>query len=572
MSNGTRTALLVLFAGAMTAVSLSSGTDARAASERVQVSAVRQGVLIRVFSGRARAVDFTLGGRLLARRYRAPYSVVLAGHRPARRGVRGAKWIVARDRRSGRRLASVRVTVRRIARRPGISLTGSPARQTAGTEARFSFKSVRAQSTRCQLDSRTETRCGSPVVYRGLAPGRHLFTVRAIGAGGSASASYSWTVVPPPPPPVNVPVPSLPPLGGVAAPPTAPSAYAIPPGAVHVSTSAGLEQALDVGHPTDIVLADGVYDNAEPFQNAYGHRVYAARLGGALLRAGFVLGHNWGAGGGLLRGLAFSVSDPAKTLHGDIVHVWGTAKGTRLLDLTLDGHGVLSSGIAVRQVEGAVVQRIAVRNFRNWGVIVDANIRGLQVAQPPLVEDIFASDVTWPVRHSSGGHSEACVWIGNTAVVRRVLAVRCAWEGLWTGTAARGALLEDIRVDEATVGVYAEHFNSAGTTFRRLEVGPSVPTGVLCEWSDPAWGGVAGCIDVVIEHSLFDTSLIGVYLDEGTTRTTVRNSVFRNQSWAAVSDHKGIGNSSYANDTSRLRPGAVPLSHEHLFVYCGCGT
>ena len=99
-----------------------------------------------------------------------------------------------------------------------------------------------------------------------------------------------------------------------------------------------------------------------------------------------------------------------------------------------------------------------------------------------------------------------------------------------------------------------------------------MPSGVQCEWSDPAWGGVPGCIDVVVEDSLFDTTLVGVYLDEGTTRTTVRNSVFLNQSWAAVSDHKGTGNASYANDTSRMRPGAVPLSHEHLFVYCGCGA
>ena len=312
------------------------------------------------------------------------------------------------------------MAAKRVLRRPAVSLTGSPEQQTAGAETHFSFKSTRAQSSRCRLDSGAETRCASPVVYRGLATGRHMFTVRAVGAGGSASVSHSWTIVEPVPP-VGIPLPSLPPAGGVAAPPAPPSPYAIPPGAVKVSTSAGLEQAVEVDHPTDIVLADGVYDNAEPFLNAYGHRVHAARLGGAVLRAGFVLGHNWGVGGGMLRGLVFDVSDPAKTLHGDIVHVWGTAKGTRLLDLTLDGHRVLSSGIAVRQVEGAVVQRVAARNLRNWGVIVDANVPGLQVARLPLVEDIVASDVTWPVRHSSKGNSEACVWIGNTAVVRRVL-------------------------------------------------------------------------------------------------------------------------------------------------------
>jgi hypothetical protein len=558
--------LLLLAAVAAAALPLSLGSEAGAATERVRVSAVGDGIVIRVLPGSASAVDFTLAGRRLARRHRAPYAVFVRGYRRAARNARRGLWVVARDARSGRRLARVRLTARRTTGAPRVSLTAQPDRVTNTTEARFAFRSVNARSTWCRLDAAAERRCTSPLSYRGLASGPHVFTVRAAGTRGrAATVSYGWTVAESTvlEPPFPLPPPA-PPSGRTAAPPAPPGAYAIPPGAVTVTSSADLERALAVEQAADIVLADGVYDNVEPFTNAHGHRVYASRLGGSVLRAGFVVGHNWGVGNGLLRGLVFDVNDPAKTLHGDIVHVWGTAKSTRLLDLTLDGHKVLRSGIMVRQVEGAVVQRVVARNFRNWGVIVDANIRDLQVATPPLVEDIVATDVTWPEPQSSGGHSEACVWIGNTAVVRRILAVRCAWEGLWSGTASRGSVIEDVRADEAGVGVYLEHFNSGRTTFRRLDIGPNITTGLNCEWADPAWGSVPGCIDVVVEDSVFDTRRIGVYLDEGTTRTIVRRSVFRNQSWAAIGDHKGIDNSYSDNEVSGLRSGALPLSRKHI--------
>jgi hypothetical protein len=556
--------LLLLAAVAAATLPLSLGSEARAASDGVRVSTVADGVVIQVRAGSARTVDFTLAGRRFARRHRAPYKVLVRGYRRATRNARRGLWVVARDARSGRRLARVRV--RRETRAPSVALTARPDRVTSSTEARFAFKSVNARGTVCRLDAGAERRCTSPVTYRGLASGPHVFTVRAVGSSGRAAAvAYAWTIAESSvfEPPFPLPPPT-PPSGSLAAPPAPPSAYSIPSGAVPVSTSTALEQAFAVEYPTDIVLADGVYDNAEPFANTYGHRVYAQRLGGAVFHAGIVVGHNWGAGNGLLRGLAFDVSDPAKTLHGDIVHVWGKAKGTRLLDLTFDGHKTLRSGIMVRQVEGAVVQRVVARNFRNWGVIVDANLRDLEVASPPLVEDVVATDVTWPEPQSSGGHSEACVWIGNTAVVRRILALRCAWEGLWSGTASRGSVIEDVRVDGAGVGVYAEHFNSGKTTFRRLEIGPDITTGLNCEWSDPDWGGVPGCIDVVIEDSVFDTKRIGVYLDEGTTRTIVRRSIFRNQSWAAIGDHKGVDNNYFDNDVSGLERGALPLSHKHI--------
>ena len=36
--------------------------------------------------------------------------------------------------------------------------------------------------------------------------------------------------------------------------------------------------------------------------------------------------------------------------------------------------------------------------------------------------------------------------------------------------------------------------------------------------------------------------MIGVYLDQGTTRTTVRNSTFANQRCGAIGNYAGVGN------------------------------
>src|SRR5207249_2254396 len=120
--------------------------------------------------------------------------------------------------------------------------------------------------------------------------------------------------------------------------------------------------------------------------------------------------------------------------------------------------------------EGVVVQRVVVRDFIDWGVLVDANIPNLVVAAPPLLEDLNVANVSRAVPYSSNGTSEACVWLGNTGIVRRALLRNCAWEAVWTGTAANGVLAEDLNMDYTRVGVYMEHFTS-NSTFQRIWTG-----------------------------------------------------------------------------------------------------
>ena len=366
---------------------------------------------------------------------------------------------------------------------------------------------------------------------------------------------------------------ALPPpaISRVASRPAPPQKYRLPQHAIWVSNSTQLRLALSRYTSRDIILRNGVYDSSEPFSNPRGDRLYAQTLGGAVLGVGISLGGNTGPGGGLVRGIVFDVQDDSRTLGRSIIHVWGTGKNSQILDVTLEGHGVVGAGIKARQVEGLVIQRAITRHFRSWGVIVDANGRDTPVGRPPLLEDVDAAYVSWSPPRSSNGTAEACVWIGNTAVVRRVRAHDCAWEGLWVGTAASNALFEDIRMTDVGIGVYLEHFvNSA--TFRRLQIGPNVNRGLTCEWADPKWDSQPACVDNVVEQSSFDTQIVGVYLDAGTTRTTVRSSTFANQCWAAIGNFRGVDNlhDTSGNDYSALRPGAVPISADHYYRSARC--
>jgi hypothetical protein len=351
--------------------------------------------------------------------------------------------------------------------------------------------------------------------------------------------------------------------------PVPPSPYAVPADGVHVSTSAQLRSVLSRSQPTDIVLADGVYDGSRPFLNPHGHRLYAASIGGAVLRAGLSLGGNAGPPGGAVRGIVFDVRDAQKTVEGAEIIVWGTAKGAHVLDVTLRGNRVIRTGLVVRQPEGFLGARLLARGFTDYGVVIDANDPTLNaLARPFRLTDVDVAGVARPVPRSSNGTAEACVWVGNPGVVRRVHVRRCAWTGLWTGTAATDALFDRIDIDQTPTGVYVEHFTRR-STFQRVRVGGNVRIGVVTEWAAPEWSGRPASVDNVIQESRFEASLVGVFLDAGTTRTTVRRSTFVNQRWAAIGDYRGIDNAYYENDYGSIAPGAHGVTDKHLNSFRG---
>jgi hypothetical protein len=344
--------------------------------------------------------------------------------------------------------------------------------------------------------------------------------------------------------------------------PRPPAPYAIPREALRVSSSAGLRAALSNGRRDTIVLAPGVYDNSEEFADREGDRIYASRLGRAVLRAGIVLGGNNGPPGALIRGLNFSVRDPRKTLHGDVVHVWGSASGARVLDTWIDGHGVIDAGLVVHQPVGFVARRIVARRFLNYGIVVDPNKLDYTTTSPYSLRDLRIMHVSRKVAGSSNGTAEACLWLGSRGSVQRVSVQYCAISGIWTGTAVKSSRIEDATIAHARVGIYIEHFTT-GTTFRRLRFGAGVTRGVNAEWANHAHGGRPASVDNVIENAYVRSSHVGVYLDQGTTRTVVRRCVFVGQDWAGIGDFLGVDNQYYGNNFDGLAPGAVPVSNEH---------
>jgi hypothetical protein len=310
------------------------------------------------------------------------------------------------------------------------------------------------------------------------------------------------------------------------------------------------------------VLHRGTYDADRPFVNAHGHALYAGRLGKVVLTAGLRLGVDEERPGGLVRGVVFDVRDHAKTVDGVALLV--LSPGAQVLDVTLRGHRVIRSGLVVREPEGFRAARLLVRDFTDYGVLVDANDRDRTSLERPFqLRDVDVAGIRRAVPGSSQGRGEACVWVGNPGVVERARSRRCGWTGLWTGTATTGARFSGIDVDETRTGVYIEHFTQQ-STFERVRVGSRVRVGVAAEWADPDWGGIAGSIDNVIQDSRFESWLAGVYLDEGTTRTVIRRSTFVGQRWAAIGDYEGVDNAYHGNDYRRIAPGAVPVTREHI--------
>jgi hypothetical protein len=344
--------------------------------------------------------------------------------------------------------------------------------------------------------------------------------------------------------------------------PVRPRPYTVPVDALVVSSSPDLAAALSNGRREAIVLAPGVYDNPRPFVDRDGDRLYAALPGRAVLKAGVVLGANAGPPGASIRGLTFNVRDRAKTLHGAIVHVWGSASHASVLDTRFYGHGRVETALLVRQPLGFVARRIVAEGFRSYGVLVDPNNLHYRTRAPFALSDLTISRVRRPLRGSSNGRAEACLWLGSPGTAKRVSVRRCGITGIWTGTATHGSRVVDATIDQSRVGIYIEHYTT-GTTFNRLRIGPDVNRGVNAEWSNLAAGRKPASSDNVIENADLRTTHVGVYLDEGTTHTAVRRSVFVGQGWAGIGDYLGRDNTYYGNDFDAIGPTAVAVTHDH---------
>ena len=393
------------------------------------------------------------------------------------------------------------------------------------------------------------------------------------------------TPTPPPPPTPTPPTPApIPPASNPtssAAAPAPPSPYQLPTPAAVVRTTAELQAALN-GATKDIVLADGVYDSSTPFYNTNGHRIYAQNLGGAILRAGFVVGGNFGSGGGLLRGLRFDVSTASKTLGDGIVQVWGAGgASTKVLDCTFRGNRSIPYGLLVYNPSGFQARRLEFYDFTDVALRASNNTLVAYGGQTPkltAISDIHVDGVSRPTPGSSHGTAEAGLWIGHpvTEGVRRVRIRNVSWAGLETVNNSWDTVFSDLDIDmsgptqRAGVAVYMEHYNF-NNTFENFTI-TGAKVGFTAEWADPATGGKPGANFVKIRNGSVDAAKstlagnqAGVYLDEGSHATSVKNVRFLNQNWAGIGAYRNSGTVDLEqNDFSKIKGTAKSIRFAHI--------
>ncbi len=77
------------------------------------------------------------------------------------------------------------------------TITSGPDGTTTSTSASFEFDVADGDAAQCRLDSGAWIACSSPAMYVGLAPGVHLFCVRAVNGAGvvGAESCVAWTIV-----------------------------------------------------------------------------------------------------------------------------------------------------------------------------------------------------------------------------------------------------------------------------------------------------------------------------------------------------------------------------------------
>jgi len=361
--------------------------------------------------------------------------------------------------------------------------------------------------------------------------------------------------------------------------PVPPSGYEVPEGATVVSNSAQLIAAL-AGPQADIVLADGTYDAPTYFADSNGSRLYAQNLGGAVLTAGLVVGGNSGSGGAIVRGLAFDVSDPDKVFQGGELQTWGPAgNDLQVLDCTFDGHGVIPIGLLASTEQGLVAQRLVFSHFTDEALRAsDDETVAYHAATPVIasISDISIDGVTRTPPGSSNGTAEAGLFIGQPVQdgVRRIRIRDVSLSGIETVNNSWDTTFSDLDIDmggadqTAGTGVYLEHF-SRNDVFTDFTI-TGVRTGFNGEWDDGTTGNGA-MHDVTIEYGTVDSTgstvaghQAGVFLDQGSDSTTVRNVTFRNQNWAGIGAYLNTGSNSFGDNTFVLSPPAVDTSTGHI--------
>ena len=384
------------------------------------------------------------------------------------------------------------------------------------------------------------------------------------------------------------------------APPKEPQPYQVPTGAVRVSNTAEFIRQFTSTTPEDIVLTDGLYDNASPVKAGAAHRVWAAHVGNARLTFGLEFDSDQGAPGAAVHGLSFDIKNRAAGARdgpaGDpraaraAVRIAGINNSRfSIEDVTIYGNRAIDAGIKALNSDGLIVRRCAVSDVLDYGVFAHAfgnEVYTVNVRTPAVIEDCDIKNVYRAPRASNNGKSEACLWVGVNASVERVRLHNCGWMGLWTGGNTNDSHFADLSIDDSDTGIYVEHWTRR-STFERFQIGPSkgltgsagfrTSIGITTEWADPAYAGLnpvfgqslAASHDNTFKDGTINSFVTGIFTDDS-QGTTISNVRFFNQRFSGISEFRN-SKSGYdsqwqgrGNDFSGLSAGAEPYNRSHV--------
>lgn len=176
----------------------------------------------------------------------------------------------------------------------------------------------------------------------------------------------------------------------------------------------------------------------------------------------------------------------------------------------INGGGTKDSGIFTYNPAGQVIEKLHVSNMLSYGV--GAMVwPAKEITTPVTIRDCIIEDVSRVVPKSSDGTAEACLWVGNKAVVNRVRLRRGAWMGMWTGAACFDSVFEDIEVAECPIALYIEH-QTKRCVFRNCSF-RAVDNAVNIEW----WYTGQGSNSITFENCRFHSDRgWGMFIDAGT--------------------------------------------------------
>ncbi|MEM7350082.1 MAG: hypothetical protein AAF657_04695 [Acidobacteriota bacterium] len=366
-------------------------------------------------------------------------------------------------------------------------------------------------------------------------------------------------------------------------PPIAPQPYALPagPNVITVSTTAELQAALawntHRNHiQLDIILNDGIYESTDldngRYLRLYGsHRLWAANLGGAVLKFGIDAGGNnadpsaggpkYYDAGAEFHGLVFDIEsgsyapwypdgDPESVDSYALIN-WGDSQAVRVEDCWFFGHGEIGRGVAIASPEAFVGRRLVIDGFRVFGIgVLELDASAPDLATPAQLSDLTVTDIDDPVNEPEW--AEGGIWLAATGSLERAYVRDTHRYGVLTGGNLRGGIVRDVDVDQIGdaaldgVGIYLEN-TTVGTSVSEFCVGPATRWGVRSEWDhfdstipfDPVTMFPRG-IDNTVHHGLIEASFIGVWFDQGTVNSAVHHCIFRNYNWAAVAFNHNV--------------------------------